>query len=339
MISRTSSLRFKSSPVPLSEIARELHVDAIIQGSVIVSTHKLGIRVQLVDPFANRHLWGASYEAQLDEIVGLQRQIAGAIAKELRGRLKPTAELRLTAVPRRIQPEVYEACMMGRLFWNRRTEMDLEKGIERFEQAIALDPTYAEAYVGIADSLIMLGIFGLRPPRDTFPNARTAAEKALHLDPDNAAAQTSLGTILDTYYWDAHSAEQRFKRALELNPNSATAHQWYGSALSTVGRNHEAIALVEKARTLDPLSLVMNAFLGLTYLRLGSSPGPSTRRGWPLSSIRITRSRTTFCLARCAPPASLSMLLWRPKPPAGFRETVCRSPRMPVMPTRELAVG
>jgi Flp pilus assembly protein TadD len=113
----------------------------------------------------------------------------------------------------------------------------------------------------------MLGIFGLRPPRDTFPNARTAAEKALHLDPDNAAAQTSLGTILDTYYWDAHSAEQRFKRALELNPNSATAHQWYGSALSTVGRNHEAIALVEKARTLDPLSLVMNAFLGLTYFK------------------------------------------------------------------------
>ena len=131
--------------------------------------------------------------------------------------------------------------------------------------------------MGIADSLIMLGIFGLRPPRQTFPQARAAAEKALELDTDHASAQTSLGTILDTYYWNAYQAEQRFKRALELNPNSATAHQWYGSHLSAVGRygshlsavgrNQEAVALVEKARTLDPLSLVMNAFLGLTYFK------------------------------------------------------------------------
>ncbi len=267
VISRTSSLRFKGSAVPLAEIARQLHVDAIVEGSVVVSAQKIGIRVQLVDPFAGRHLWAASYEAQLDEIVGLQRQIAGAIARELSGRLTPAAEVRLAAVPPRIRPEVYEACMKGRLFWNRRTESDLEKGIEQFEQAIALDASYAEAYVGVADSLIMLGILGLRPPRQTFPEARASAEKALNIDSNHAAAQTSLGTILDTYYWDAYSAEQRFKRALELNANSATAHQWYGSHLSAVGRNQEAVALVEKARTLDPLSLVMNAFLGLTYFK------------------------------------------------------------------------
>ncbi len=113
----------------------------------------------------------------------------------------------------------------------------------------------------------MLGILGLRPPRQTFPAARASAEKALNLDSNHAAAETSLGTIFDTYYWDAPSAEQRFKRALELNPNSGTAHQWYGSHLSAVGRNQEAVALVEAALSLDPLSVVMNAFLGLTYFK------------------------------------------------------------------------
>jgi tetratricopeptide (TPR) repeat protein len=157
--------------------------------------------------------------------------------------------------------------MLGRLFWNRRTESDLEKAIGRFEQAIALDPTYAQPYVGIADCLIMLGIFGLRPSRQTFPAARQAAEKALSLDSDNAAAHASLGAILNMYYWSDSGIEQQFRRALRLNPNSANAHQWYGSYLSFVGRNREAIELVEKARTLDPLSLVMNAFLGLTYFK------------------------------------------------------------------------
>ena len=267
VISRTSSSRFKGSAAPVSQIAQELNVDALIQGSVIVSEQMLGIRVQLVDPFTDQHLWAASYEAQLEDIVSLQRQIASAIARELSGRLTAAAEVQLAAAAPRVSPQVYEACMLGRLFWNRRTEADMEKGIGRFEQAIALDASYAEPYVGIADCLIMLGIFGLRPPREAFPAARDAAEKALSRDSNNAGAQVSLGTILHMHYWDACGVEQRFKRALELNPNSATAYQWYGSYLSGVGRNREAIGLVEKARTLDPLSLVMNAFLGLTYFK------------------------------------------------------------------------
>ena len=267
VISRTSCLRFKDSALPLCEIARQLHVDAVIEGSVVVSEQKLGICVQLVEPFADRHLWAADYEAQLDEIVSLQRQIARAIARELHGHLTPAAEIHLAAVAPRVRPEVYEACMKGRLFWNRRTEADLEKGIDCFERAIALDPGYAEAYVGVADSRIMLGIFGLRPPRQVFPEARAAAEKALALDSNRAAAHTSLGTVLSMYDWDAPAAEQRFKHALELNPNSATAHQWYSAHLSAAGRNQEAIAFVEKARSLDPLSVVVNAFLGLTYFK------------------------------------------------------------------------
>jgi TolB-like protein/Flp pilus assembly protein TadD len=267
VISRSSSSRFKGSAAPVSEIARQLNVDALIQGSVVVSEQKLGIRVQLVEPFADRHLWAASYEAELEDIVSLQRQIASAIARELSGRLTPAAEVRLDGAAPRVSPPAYEACMLGRLFWNRRTEFDMEKGIGRFEQAIALDPTYAEPYVGIADCLIMLGIFGLRRPCDAFPAAREAAEKALNLDSHNAAAQVSLGTILHMHYWEASGVEQPFKRALELNANSATAHQWYGSYLSGIGRNQEAIRLVEKARALDPLSLVMNAFLGLTYFK------------------------------------------------------------------------
>ncbi len=265
VISRTSSLRFKGSAVPSVRSRASCTWMPSLRAQLSFRSKSLAYACSW-STLSWMPPWAASYEAHLDEIVSLQRQIAGAIARELSGRLTPAAEVRLAAVMPRIQPEVYEACLKGRLFWNRRTESDLEKGIERFEEAIALDPSYAEAYVGVADSLIMLGIFGLRPPRQTFPEACAAAEKALNLDSNHAAAHMSLGAIRDTYYRDA-SAEQRFKRALELNPNSATAHQWYGSHLSAVGRNQEAVALVEKARTLDPLSLVMNAFLGLTYFK------------------------------------------------------------------------
>ncbi len=267
VISRTSSLRFKQSELPLREIARQLDVDAFIEGSVVVSEHKIGIRVQLVDPLVDRHIWASSYEAQIDEIVSLQRQIARAIAGELHGRLTPAAGVHFATAAQRLQPEVYEEYMKGRLFWNRRTEADFEKAITCFERANALDPGNPEAYVGVADSCIMLGIFGLRPPREVFPAARTAAERALTLDVSSASAHTSLGTVLGFYDWDASAAEKQYRRALELNPNSVTGHQWYGSFLSGAGRNSEAVASVEKARSLDPLSLVINAFLGLTYFK------------------------------------------------------------------------
>jgi TolB-like protein/Flp pilus assembly protein TadD len=267
VISRTSSLRFKQSELSLREIAQQLDVDAVIEGSVVVSEHKIGIRVQLIDPLVDCHIWASSYEAQIDEIVRLQREIARAIAGEVHGRLGPTVELHLATAAPRLQPEVYEEYMRGRLFWNRRTEADFEKAIASFERAIELDPRYPEPYVGVADSCIMLGIFGLRPPREVFPAARTAADRALSLDGASASAHTSLGTVLGFYDWNAPAAEKHYRRALELNPNSVTGHQWYGSFLSGAGRNNEAVASVEKARSLDPLSLVINAFLGLTYFK------------------------------------------------------------------------
>ncbi len=266
VISPTSSRRFKNSDQTIQEIARLLNVDAVLHGSVVVSDKKLAIRVHLIEALSEHSIWFGSYEAELDEIVTLQRRIASAVAAELHAKLV-TNRNSLTERAERVHPDAYQACLKGRLFWERRTEVDLEKSIEQFNRAAILDAAYPEPYVGFADAQIMLGIFGLRQPREVFPSARVAAEKALLLDGNLSGAHTSLGMVLSVYFWEMIGAEQKLKRALELNPNSSIGYQWYGSHLSQMGRNAEAVASVEKARTLDPLSVVINAFLGLTYFK------------------------------------------------------------------------
>lgn len=259
-------MRFKDSPEPSCEIARQLNADAALEGSVVLSDRKIAIRLRLLEAFSGRSLWSGTYEGDLEEMIALQHRIASELSIELQARVTKAGNGPSVAV-KRVDPNAFEACIKGRLFWGRRTETDIEKSIEFFNKAAAIDPMYPEAYLGMADAQIMLGIFGLRKPCEAFPNARLAAEKALQIDPSLSGAHTSLGTILSMYFWEAEAAEERFIRALELNPSSAIAHQWYGAHLNAMGRNNEAIASVLRARTLDPLSIVINAFLGLTYYK------------------------------------------------------------------------
>jgi TolB-like protein/Tfp pilus assembly protein PilF len=264
VISRTSAMRFKHSPKSPAEIGRELAVDALVEGSVVLSDSRVRIRVQLVDLSCDRHLWADSYERELGDIVTLQVEIAQAIARQIRARLTTKEKAR---VAKTVNPEAYDAYLRGRFFWARRTEEGMEKSFGCFMEAIRLDPTYAAAHAGLADSYLMLGIFGMRSPHDSCPKARAAAERALQLDDTIAEAHTSLAAVRNLYEWNWPGSEQEFRRALELNPNYAVAHQWYATLLSCLGRHEEALREALCARELDPLSLVINAFVGFIHMR------------------------------------------------------------------------
>lgn len=268
VISRTSAMRFKNTTLPLGEIARQLGVGALIRGSVVVSDRKVRIRAQLINPFTDDHLWVDSYERELGDVMTLQRQIAYAIACQIRSRLTPEEEAGFAGV-RSVNAEAYEAYLKGRFFWNKRTKADLERSFAYFRQAIAADAAYAAPYAGLADCYILMNVFGLSSPHVVCPKAREAAEKALELDEGLPEAHNSLAAVRHLYYWDWPGSEQEFRRALELDRNCAVAHHWYAVLLSLLQRHEEAIAQVLAARDLDPLSLVVNAFVGFIYMKAG----------------------------------------------------------------------
>ena len=268
VISRTSIMRFKHTEKSTLEIARELRVDVLVQGSVVVSDQRVRIRAQLVDPFSEQHLWADTYDRELGDVVTLQAQIAQAIARHIRARLTPEEHAR--SEPRRpVNPQAYEAYLKGRFFWSNRTTGGLEKAVEYFSRAVSIDADYAPAYSGLADTYIMSSLFGFQSPHELFPTAKKLAEKALALDETLAEAHKSLGAVRDLYEWDWTRAEQAFTRALELDTNCASAHQWYAALLSNVRRYDEAVIQALQARDLDPLSLVINAFVGFMYMRAG----------------------------------------------------------------------
>ena len=264
VISRTSVMRYKGTREPLRQIARELNVDAIVEGSVVRSGNQLRVTAQLIDARTDRHIWADSYAQKLGNVVSLQNQIAAAITGQIQAKLTPEERQRLArAGP--VNPEAHEAYLKGRYFWNRRTEKDLEKAIQYFEEAIQKDPNYAPAYVGMADAHMVLGSFALnaRRPDEVFPKAEIEARKALELDETLAEAHGALGSIRTLYDWDRQATEREYKRALELNPNYATGHQWYGLYLSQIGVHDEAIAETRRALQLDPLSVGISSALGL----------------------------------------------------------------------------
>jgi TolB-like protein/DNA-binding winged helix-turn-helix (wHTH) protein/Tfp pilus assembly protein PilF len=264
VISRTSAMRYKGTREPLRQIARELNVDAIVEGSVVRSGNQLRVTAQLIDARTDRHIWADSYAQKLGNVVSLQNQIATAITGQIQAKLTPEERQRLArAGP--VNPEAHEAYLKGRYFWNRRTEKDLEKAIQYFEEAIQKDPNYAPAYVGMADAHMVLGSFALnaRRPDEVFPKAEIEARKALELDETLAEAHGALGSIRTLYDWDRQATEREYKRALELNPNYATGHQWYGLYLSQIGVHDEAIAETRRALQLDPLSVGISSALGL----------------------------------------------------------------------------
>jgi len=262
VISRTSVMGYKGARKPLPQIARELNVDAVIEGSIMRFGGQVRITAQLIEAAADKHLWAQSYDGDLRDILALQSRVAGAIAEEIRINVKPKEQAALKNV-KAVNPDAYEAYLKGRYFWNTRTADGLKKAKEYFDEAVAEAPDYAQAYSGLADTYALLGDweYGVLPSKEALPRAKAAAIKAIDLDNTLGEAHTSLAFALSSFDWDWPSAENEFRRALELNPGYATAHHWYAWQLSILGRHGEAIAEMKEAKSLDPLSLIIHAEL------------------------------------------------------------------------------
>ena len=257
VISRTSVMGYKGTKKPLSVIARELGVDAVVEGSVLRSSGKVRITAQLVDGPTDRHLWAESYQRDLRDVLTMQTEVADAIARKVEAKLTPQDEARL-ARSRPVNPAAHELYLKGRYSLNKQTEESIRKAIDDFHQAIAKDPMFALAYAGLADSYSFLRS-NYAAPKDIMPQAREAARKALELDDTLAEAHVSEGLIKFYYDFDWTGAEKELKRAIELNPNLAEAHDAYASFLAGMDRPAEAIPEIERARRLDPLSLIILA--------------------------------------------------------------------------------
>jgi eukaryotic-like serine/threonine-protein kinase len=263
VISRTSSMHFKGTKKSLPEIAGELKVDAVVEGTVQRSGERVRIRVQLIHAATDRHLWAETYERDVRDVLDLQSEIARAIAREVHIKTTPADEARLT--PRRsVHPKAFDDYLQGRyLYWNKRTGENLHKAIEYFQSALREDPTHAPAYAGLADCHNALGtvVIGVGPPMEARRRAEEAAVKALEIDPALAEAHSALGSVKH-FNWDWEAAEREFKLAIELNPNYAQAHSLYAGYLMSRGRVEESLAAANRSRELDPFSLSISVHRG-----------------------------------------------------------------------------
>jgi TolB-like protein/DNA-binding winged helix-turn-helix (wHTH) protein/Flp pilus assembly protein TadD len=262
VISRTSVMTYKGAHKSLQQIARDLNVDSVVEGTVLRSGNQVRITAQLILAAADKHLWAQSYEGDLRDMLALQKQVASSIAREIRIKLTPHEQAVLKNA-KRVNPDSYEAYLKGRYFWNKRTADGLKKAIDNFNQAIEKDPNYARAYAGLADSYALLGDweYGVLAPKEAYPRAEAAANKALQLDSTLGEAHISLAFCLDGFDWKWESAGKEFRRGIELNSGYATGHHWYAWHLTAMGRTGEAFAEMKKAESLDPLSLIISADL------------------------------------------------------------------------------
>lgn len=261
VIARTSVARYKATTKTIGEIGKELNVSAILEGSVRNAGNKIRIAVQLADPETEEQLWSEKYDRDLEDVFAVQSEIAQKVADELEVQIKSSEKLNLGKKPTNSN-EAFALYLEGRHFLNTRTEDGLRKAIERFEMALAKDPKYALAYTGEADSYAVLALLEFLPPKQAFPKARTAAENALEIDNRLPEAHTSLGVVKFQYDWDWEGAERELRRAIELNPSYAPAHQFYADFLKSQGRFDEAMAEMSRAQALDPLSLAINTGVG-----------------------------------------------------------------------------
>jgi TolB-like protein/Tfp pilus assembly protein PilF len=264
VISRTSVMRFKGSQQPLPEIARALNVDAIVEGSVLRDGRRVRITAQLIDARTDKHLWANSYERDVRDVLALQADVARAIAQEVRATLTRQQEARSAEIGRRqVQPDALEAYLQGRFHWNRRGGDSLLKSVEYFEQALKIDPGYAAAYAGLADTYTLLGsVSGAMGPAGAMAKAKAAAEAALKLDDSLGEAHTSLAMLHFWYDWDWAGAEKEFKLAIARNRSYPTAHHWYAIYLSAMGRHDEALVAIDQATRLDPVAPIIRASRG-----------------------------------------------------------------------------
>ncbi len=263
VISHTTAMEYKGTHESLEKIARELNVDAVVEGTVLRSGDRVRITAELVQVSTDRHLWADTYEAPLGDILTLQNQVASAIVSQIRIQLTPQDKQNLTG-PGLVNSTAFEDYLKGRYYWGKRSSDGLHKAIAYFQAATELDPKFALAYAGLADCYGILGaaIVGTVPTSEVAPKAEAAAIKAVSLDPMLAETQTALATVQFNYNWNWTAAETGFRRAIELNPSYATAHQRYSLYLMAMGRTAESLAEMNRARSLDPLSLSMNFSLG-----------------------------------------------------------------------------
>jgi eukaryotic-like serine/threonine-protein kinase len=261
---RSSVFRYKGRQMDPQAVARELGVRAVFTGTIRMQGNNLLVSAELIDTKEDRLLWGQQYNSKVADTLSVQQEISKGISEKLRLNLTGEEE-RLLAKRYTENGEAYQEYLKGQFWLNKRSQEGFQKAIEFFNLAIEKDPGYARAYAGLADCYALLGTYALLEPKEGFPRAKAAAMKALALDQQLAEAHTSLANILTSYDWDFANAEKEFKWAIELNPNYATAHQWYSEYLQAMGRYDEALAEIKRAQELDPLSLIIGAVAGRIY--------------------------------------------------------------------------
>jgi eukaryotic-like serine/threonine-protein kinase len=318
VISRTSAMRYKRTQKTLQEIGRELNVDTVVEGSVRRHGERVRITAQLIEIATDRHLWAKSYERDLTDVLALQGEVAQAIAQEIRVKLTPEEEARLARV-HKVDPRAYEAYLRGRHHWNKRTDEGLLRSLEYFRGAIDIDPAWASAYVGLADTYNVMGFYGTLPPGDTFPKAKAAASTALKIDSRLAEAYSDLGYVQHYHEWDWEASERSFRKALELNDGNAYIHLFYMNLLTATGRVEESFHEIGRAYELDPLSMIIGTARGwaryyarqldpaLAYIReiVDLEPDFSTAHAW-MAAVHDAREEYDLALAAASRAAELT---------------------------------
>src|SRR5437870_7439475 len=264
VVSRTSAMLYKGVRKPLREIARELEVDAIVEGTVLRAGRRVRITAQLIDASKETHLWAESYERDLRNVLALQAEVAQAIAREVRVKLTPQEQAHF-AQAHPVDPQAYEAYLQGRYYWNRRSGEEIPRAIQYFQQAIAKDPTYAAAYSGLADCLCGLGVWAFASPQEGCGKGKRLALQAVELDRSLAEAHASLAWPTMWYDYDFLAAEREFERSLDLNPRYANAHHWFGLYLGLMGRYEEGYTELKRAIRLDPHSSFTYSTFGILH--------------------------------------------------------------------------
>lgn len=288
VVSRTSVMGYNRTVKPLRQIARELSVDWIVEGAVVQASGRVRITAHLIEAASENQLWSHEYEKDSHDVLALQSEVAGEIARQVSVTMTAPEQSNVSIV-RSVDPEAYDAFLRGRHFLNKRTPADLHRATSYFQAAIDRDPTYAPAHAGLADTYALLGTIGydVLPPREAMPRARAASLRALEIDRSMAEAHTSLGYVKLSYEWDWRGAEEEFRRAISHNEEYAAAHLWYGHCMFAIQRLEEGTRAMQRALELDPLSVPCNLGVGwsLYYARRYNDAITQFRRTLELASV------------------------------------------------------